>query len=163
MCNKPMKKIIIYLLVLLGLVPAFILLFYYKAIDLKSDLILLGCYCALFGLLGGVINCLRSIYLHVSVFNDWDESWAVWYFLRPIISSVMGLISFVFIEAGLLVFTAQGTNYSNSSAMAYFAFSFLAGYNVQNFLRKIEEVSKSLLGVKPIGYINKKEQKDELD
>jgi len=144
-----MIRIIIYLFVLLIGDVVLALIIYYNIIDLKSKLIFLGTYCALFGLLGGIVNCLRSIYIHFAAKKDWDEKYAVWYYLRPIVSSIMGVVSYIFIKAGLLVFTAQTAVYSNTSTMAYLSFAFLAGYNVHNFLKKIEEVSKAILGIEP--------------
>jgi hypothetical protein len=60
-----------------------------------------------------------------------------------IVSGILGFISLVFIKAGLFVFTAEG----GSNLMAYLAIAFIAGYNVQNFLAKLEEVSKATLGI----------------
>lgn len=145
-----MRYIIAYLLSLLGIDAAVNLFIFHKIIPIKSDLLQLVLYSVLFGLLGALIHCLRSIYIHRSVLNDWDNRWIIWYYLRPIVGGVMGLVSFVFIKAGLIVFTTEA-NPTTTSRIAYLAIAFLAGFNVRNFLKKIEDVSRSVLGIEPSG------------
>lgn len=142
-----MVLIIVYLLLSLILNVGLNLLSYYQFIDFHNDMLQLGFHTFLFGFLGGTIHCLRSVYIHYSVLKDWEKTWAVWYYLRPIVSSFMGLLSYIFIKAGLLVFTTQPEN--SKSILGFLAFAFLAGYNVQNFLKKIEDVSKVSLGIEP--------------
>lgn len=121
---------------------------YYKAIDLNSEIIELATYCLFFGMLGGLVNCLRSLYLHTSLLKDWDPKWEVWYFIRPIVSGVIGVVSLIFLKAGLLIFSGEISLAGKERYFAYLAVAFLAGYNVQNFLLKIEEISKTSLGIK---------------
>ncbi len=77
--------------------------------------------------------------------NNWDKQWYIWYFLRPLVSMIAGRVSWLFLKAGVLVLDAQQT--ADSNYYGYFALSFIAGYNVDNFLRKIEEVVKSIRGI----------------
>ena len=141
--------IITYLLMLLALFITLSFLIVYDVICLETLTVEWAVWAALFGLLGGIIHCLRSVYLHYSVHRDWNaERWAVWYFLRPVVSTIMGLVSYVFIKAGLLLLT---TDYSDTTTtrIFYLAVAFLAGYNVKNFLERIERISKSILGIEP--------------
>ena len=103
--------------------------------------------CALISGLGGVIYCLKAVYYNRSVRNCWTENWNVWYFLRPLVSVLMGLIAYVFLKAGLLVLDAENSQQSNP--YGFWAFSFLAGLNVDRFLMKLEEIGKSVWGIKP--------------
>ncbi len=102
---------------------------------------------ALIGALGGVIYCLRAVYLNRSVKGKWNDDWNVWYFLRPLVSGLVGAVAFVFLNAGLLVLDAGAAD--NSSPYGFLALSFIAGLNVDRFLVKLEEVAKASWGVKP--------------
>jgi hypothetical protein len=139
-----MKKFIIpYLLILSLIIVIAAVLILSKKINLNLILLETASYCFLFGSIGGIVQCFRGYYLHTALFKDWDDDWNVWYYLRPIVSGILGFISLVFIKAGLFVFSSEG----GSNLMAYLAIAFIAGYNVQNFLNKLEEVSKTTLGI----------------
>jgi hypothetical protein len=103
--------------------------------------------CVLFGGLGGCIYCLRGIYLNACVHKRWDADWLPWYFIRPIVSLVLGGISYLFIKSGLLLLGASQE--SGASQLGIWAVAFLAGLNVDNFLAKIESVGQTVLGVHP--------------
>jgi len=142
------KLIVIYLILLLIVVVLLGTSIYYDCIYLGSPDAKLAACCIVVGVLGGVTHCLRAFYLHHCVLKDWQADWAPWYFIRPVVSGVMGFISMLFIKAGLLAFSSTTDVQVENRIVLYLAVAFLAGYNVQNFLKKIEEVSESLLGVK---------------
>lgn len=100
--------------------------------------------CTYFGVLGGILYLFKSIYYNKCVKKQWDEDWHIWYYLRPITSSISGFISYIFLKAGLLVLDASS---SNSSEFGYYAIAFIAGYNVDNFLKKLESIAKSVWGI----------------
>lgn len=98
---------------------------------------------ALMGLLGGILYCLRGIYKNRSVNKCWDENWHVWYYLRPFTSAISGFISYVILNAGLLTLDAvQG-----ETEFGFYAFAFIAGYNVDKFLQKLEDIAKTIWGI----------------
>ena len=101
--------------------------------------------CAYFGGLGGVLYCLRGVYINRCVLKRWDDNWQMWYYLRPLVSSICGAISYIFIRAGLLIFDATTQPYS--IPYGFLAFAFIAGYNVDNFMRKIEDIALNKWGI----------------
>ena len=101
--------------------------------------------CTYFGTIGGVLYCLRAIYVNKCVKDSWDDKWLIWHMLRPITSSISGLICCVFLKAGLLVLDAAYN--SESTSFGYYALSFIAGYNVDNFLKKLEAIAESVWGI----------------
>ncbi len=103
--------------------------------------------CTLMGALGGVVYCLRAIYLHRSVKKSWDPNWTAWYIIRPVVSSIVGLVAFIFLNAGLLVLDAQHTTSSNQ--YGFLALSFVVGLNVDRFLVKIEDIARTAWGIRP--------------
>tara|TARA_R110000824_G_scaffold336_7_gene2141 strand:- start:43842 stop:44267 length:426 start_codon:yes stop_codon:yes gene_type:complete len=107
----------------------------------------LGYNCALVGGLGGVTYCLRAIYLNKCVKGQWSEEWHTWYYLRPLVSVLVGVAAYIFLNAGLLVLDAGET--SQSSPYGFLALSFIAGLNVDRFLIKLEDLAQASWGIKP--------------
>lgn len=144
-----MKRMIIpYQLTILLIVVIGGLCIFYKIIDLRTPGVDIFLYCSLFGVLGGVVHCMRGYYLHTALLKNWDADWNAWYYIRPFLSGIMGFISLVFIKAGLLVFSSNSNiSVEGNQVVAYLAVAFIAGYNVQNFLAKLEEVFSVLLGI----------------
>ena len=103
--------------------------------------------CALIGAVGGVIYCLRAVYLNRSVKGQWNDDWNVWYYLHPLVSLLVGAVAYIFLKAGLLVLDADPAD--EGSPYGFLALSFIAGLNVDRFLVKLEEVAQVSWGVKP--------------
>lgn len=101
---------------------------------------------SLFGLTGGCIYCIRGLYIQYCVKRKWDNRWCVWHIIRPFVSAVCGVISLLFVKAGLLLFGISEFNTTQSHYVVY-ALSFIAGLNVDNFIEKIESIFKELIGI----------------
>lgn len=113
--------------------------------------------CSLIGALGGCVYCLRAVYLNRCVEARWDDDWNTWYYLRPLVSFLVGGISFIFLKAGLLVLDSAPDN--GSSLYGFLAFAFIAGLNVDNFMKKVEEIAETTWGVGKSRVARKEEQK----
>jgi hypothetical protein len=103
--------------------------------------------CVLFGGLGGVTYCLRGVYLNACVRKQWDVAWLPWYLLRPIVSLVLGGVSYLFVKSGLLLLGAMQDQ--TGSQLGIWAISFIAGLNVDRFLAKIEDIGLTVWGIEP--------------
>lgn len=101
--------------------------------------------CILCGGVGGVLYCLRAVYLNACVKGEWSKHWETWYFIRPLVSLISGGISYIFLKAGLLVLEAQEVE--TASNYGFLALAFIAGLNVDNFVKKIESIAESAWGV----------------
>jgi hypothetical protein len=101
--------------------------------------------CILAGGFGGVIYCLRGIYLSACVRKDWGTVWLPWYFIRPVVSLCCGLVAYFFMKAGLLILDA--TSSPNEQFFGFYALAFIAGYNVDKFLSKIEQLAHAAWGI----------------
>ena len=97
------------------------------------------------GLIGGCTYCIRSLYLQYCVKKEWDNRWIVWHVIRPVVSSICGIISLLFVKAGLLLFEASQID--SQSYYGIYALAFIAGMNVDNFIKKIESIFKELVGI----------------
>ncbi|MDV6315728.1 hypothetical protein [Idiomarina sp. HP20-50] len=141
-----MKKVIFFLLLCLILI-----LVGFIKIELSSlpEYLLsaeLAIRCGMISALGGVLYCLRSVYLNRCVRNRWSTEWEVWYYLRPITSSICGVVAYLFLKAGLIILNASDVA-SGEGHFGYLALAFLAGLNVDKFVERIEEVGKSIFGI----------------
>lgn len=103
--------------------------------------------CSLFGAVGGCVYCLRGIYLNACVRKSWDIVWLPWYMIRPVVSLVLGGISYLFVQSGLLLLGADQEPTSNQ--LGIWAIAFLAGLNVDKFVAKIESIGQSVWGIEP--------------
>jgi hypothetical protein len=102
--------------------------------------------CILIGGIGGILYCLRGVYLNYSVKDQWSDKWLVWYFVRPLVSMICGGVSYIFLKAGLLVLEAQKE--TDASNLGFYALSFIAGMNVDNFISKLEDLADATWGIK---------------
>ena len=140
-----MRLIVFYLLLFLSVVIFCLLLSLSSnapELIIKSGLLF---RCVLVGGIGGVIYCLRAVYLNACVRKKWDKEWQPWYYIRPFVSLISGGVSWLFLKAGLLVLDAS--NASESSSLGFLALSFIAGYNVDKFMSKLEQLSEAAWGI----------------
>lgn len=107
---------------------------------------LLSLNCTFMGGLGGILYCLRAVYLNRCVLKKWDDNWVIWYYLRPITSCISGFVSSIFLKAGLLALNSSIQH--DGIPYGYLTIAFIAGYNVDNFLKKIESVALNSWGIK---------------
>jgi hypothetical protein len=96
-------------------------------------------YCILSGGLGGIVYCLRAMYINICVKKSWDKDWIIWYILRPIVSMVVGGVSFLLLKAGL--FVLQASTSGSTTPYSFLAIAFISGLNVDKFIEKIEQVT----------------------
>ena len=142
-----MKSIILYLFSILALIT------YLLVQDLRGALpgwignIDLAFRCVLAGGYGGCVYCLRGVYLNACVKKRWDNDWQPWYYIRPVVSLVCGGISWLFLEAGLLVLESQ--HEPTSTNLGFYTLAFIAGLNVDKFIAKIEQIAQATWGIDP--------------
>jgi len=99
------------------------------------------------GGLGGTAYCLRAVYLNISVHDRWAARWLPWYLIRPVVSGIFGGISFVVLKAGLLLLDAEDG--SGGLNFGFLALAFIAGFNVDRFVKRMEEAAKATFGIEP--------------
>ena len=103
--------------------------------------------CAIISGIGGMIYCFRGIYTNYCVMGkEWDCTWAVWYYLRPMVSLLMGPIAYIFLNAAGKILDME--KIPGSSPYGFLVVAFIAGYNVDGFLQRVEQVALSAWGVK---------------
>lgn len=115
--------------------------------------------CILVAALAGSLYCLRAVYMNRCVRKNWDTDWETWYYIRPITSSISGLVSYIFLKAGLVVLEASQD--LDSGEYGFLAFAFVAGLNVDKFVVKIEEIAKATFGIEKSRTTIDSENKDK--
>ena len=143
--STEIKLIAFYLIILLLIISAALL--YNNSTIVHDELVKFHLIfnCILIGGVGGILYGLRSVYINNSVKKNWDKSWEIWYYLRPIVSLITGGISFLVIKAGLLVLEANLK--SDSSHFGIFVLALIAGLNVDRFISKIEDLAQATWGI----------------
>lgn len=140
-----MKLIAFYLLSILVLLTYLILQNILGNLVIDHEALKVGVMSALVGGIGGCIYCLRAIYIQACVKKNWDTEWKPWYYLRPVVSTACGGISYLFLKAGLLILES-GTS-PDSSDLGFYALAFIAGLNVDKFISKVEDIAQAVWGI----------------
>lgn len=153
-----MKGIVAYLLVLLTAVIAVACIILQGLLPPWLATLQIPISCALIGAVGGITYCLRGVYLNACVRKQWDAAWHPWYYIRPIVSLICGAVSFVFLKAGLLVLDAAQK--PDANLLGFYALAFIAGFNVDKFVAKLEDIAHATWGIeKSRSGQDKKEEK----
>lgn len=101
--------------------------------------------CGICGGFGGILYCMRGIYLNYCVRKCWENYWHPWYIIRPFASIISGGISFIFLKVGL--FFLESSSLNDSTHIGFYALAFIAGLNVDKFISKIEDVAQATWGI----------------
>jgi hypothetical protein len=103
-----------------------------------------------FGALGAVIISLSGTFDHRT---DWDASWNLWHFCRPLIGISLAIISWLIFQAGILaVGSAPNQQVTPGSAgvvaptnLLFYLIAFIVGYREQVFRELIKRVADVIL------------------
>ncbi len=140
-----MKRAFAFLLICLGLEATGVALVLAGAEPAWLASANVACLCGLTGGIGGAVYCLRALYLNACAGDGWTPKWMPWYFIRPVVSLVCGIVSYLLLQAGLLVL--ESTPRAESNHLGFYVLAFVAGLNVDKFLTKIEEVAQTTWGI----------------
>lgn len=140
-----MKKVIFFHIVFLGCLVVFLCWNLSGSLPQWLEAIRLWFLCTIVGGVGGVVYCLRGVYLNACVKKHWDPDWEPWYYIRPFVSLVCGAVSCLFLKAGLLVL--ESSQKQDASELGFYALAFVAGLNVDKFIAKIEDIAQASWGI----------------
>lgn len=102
-------------------------------------------YCVCAGGLGGASAALRdfSYFFGKRIF---DPAWAPSYWCRPVLGVIMGVVAWALLRGGLLLVSDAGAAVSVSNPV-YFAIAFVAGFAVEQMVRKLYDVAETVFAV----------------
>ncbi len=98
-----------------------------------------------FGALGAVIISLSGAFDHRT---DWDPSWNLWHFTRPLIGVSLAIVSWLILQAGILAVgsTAPGAQGpAVPTNLLYYLIAFVVGYREAVFRDLIKRVADVIL------------------
>lgn len=107
-------------------------------------------YVFCFGGIGGTSYSIYGLYKHVAA-ADYDPAYLYWYLFRGPLGGVLGLIAYLMMQGGVLVFADQkelsGTPPSTFKTKAATAsLAFLAGYATNQFSDKLKSLAQAFFG-----------------
>jgi hypothetical protein len=140
-----MKRSFVFLLTCLGLETWGVFIVLSGALPPWLKAYEVACLCGLTGGVGGVTYCMRGIYTNTCAGDGWNPKWMAWYFIRPVVSLICGVISYLILKAGLLVLDSSTPAESNH--LGFYVLAFVAGLNVDKFLTKIEDIAQTTWGI----------------
>lgn len=97
-----------------------------------------------FGAVGAVIISLSGAVYHRS---NWDPSWNLWHYCRPLIGATMAIVSWLILQSGIL---AVGVNPDKTvtgtpANILYYLVAFVVGYREDVFRSLIKRVADVIL------------------
>lgn len=102
-------------------------------------------------LLGSALLGLTSFHRYKAIEKSFevDHTWG--YFFLPVLALVVGILVFALIQAGLFVLAGDisGEKSPESATLGYLALGGVAGYNWDVFIKKLQELSVSVLNTQP--------------
>ena len=95
------------------------------------------------GALGGTTITLWGIVKH-TILLDFDDQYILWYWLKPALGAIFGLVTVLILQAGLISLQLETPNIPNTLPLHVFAF--LGGFSERFFIRLIDRVMTALFG-----------------
>jgi hypothetical protein len=137
--------IVLYLVAVCTACVAYLTLALLGQIPASWEPIRIGLACCCTAGIGGVLYCVRAVYINRCVRDQWSARWGWWYLLRPFASFICGGVSYLFLKAGLLVLESKTVG--EASEIGFYALAFIAGLNVDKFVAKVENIAQAVWGI----------------
>jgi len=96
------------------------------------------------GAVGGTTIAYWGLVKH-TIQLDFDDQYTLWYFFKPMLGAVFGLVSVVVLQAG--VFTLGGeVQLTDDNRLPLYIVAFLAGFSERFFMQLIDRVITAIFG-----------------
>lgn len=100
----------------------------------------------LMGAAGGVTIVIWGLIKH-TVDLDFDTHYLAWYFFKPVLGAIMGLVAVLVILGGFLAI--QGSSAPQASTLPLYIVAFLAGFSERFSIRILDRVMTAIFGGEP--------------
>ena len=105
--------------------------------------------------LGASLHCLFGLYVHACVLENFRKSFLGSYLLSPIAAFLLGVATFLVLQAGLL---ALGEGFAEAddvlqASLFYSAIGTLVGFSFDAVILRIDGVTRQLFGARPESFI----------
>lgn len=124
-----------------------ILYLFFEGIDIKVFVSLkVVIYIFFGGFLGGIFSSFLGIYTYGAVKKEFEDSYALIYYIGPLMAGILGIATYALIESGLSLFTGEVNDMSKTSInqFAYFGVGFLVGLSWKRVATKMDNVAKKM-------------------
>lgn len=101
----------------------------------------LSLFCVFGAILGGSVLNITSFHKYIAIQKNLDKDHFFGFFITPILSIVIGIISFSFAKIGLFLFTSID---ESSAPFIFISIGVIAGYNWDVFIKKLNNLSSSI-------------------
>jgi hypothetical protein len=99
------------------------------------------------GAVGGTTIAYWGLVKH-TIQLDFDDQYTLWYFFKPMLGAVFGLVTVVVLQAG--VFTLGGdVQLTDDNRLPLYIAAFLAGFSERFFMQLIDRVITAIFGGSP--------------
>lgn len=97
------------------------------------------------GAVGGTTIAWWGIVKHM-ISMDFDDQFKSWYWFKPVLGAVFGVISVIIIQGGMFTLADQSTSEAIKNPEILHVIAFLAGFSERFFVRMIDRVMNALFG-----------------
>lgn len=103
-------------------------------------------YTILGAVLGGAILGITSLHKYSAQTKNFDIDHLWGYLLAPLLSTIIGILTFCFLQSGLLILTGNINDNSNSLMvmLGYTAAGAVGAYNWNVFTKKLKKLSEKI-------------------
>ena len=105
-------------------------------------------YSGLAGCLGGCVEIFWRLYYRVSVKQDFDPQYTMYYLVKPILGFVLGLVMYFLVSVGSTILNTGGTQLpeagSNTGFVLAILLGFVAGYRQESVFDMIYVIVKKI-------------------
>jgi len=97
------------------------------------------------GAIGGTTIAYWGIVKH-TILMDFDDQYELWYYFKPLLGAIFGLISVIIIKAGFISLQTVATPAKIENQLPLYIIAFIAGFSERFFVQLIDRVTTALFG-----------------
>ena len=97
------------------------------------------------GAIGGTTIAYWGLVKH-TILMDFDDQYELWYYFKPLLGAIFGLISVIIIRAGFISLQTSGNSVDIKSQLPLYIIAFIAGFSERFFIQLIDRVTTALFG-----------------
>jgi hypothetical protein len=101
-------------------------------------------YSALAGGVGGVIGILYSLYWHVSMKQDFDRQYVMYYLVQPVMGFVLGAVIYFIIAAGFLIVNTENILADSTVITLQILLGWIAGFRQRLVFEMIDRIVQKI-------------------
>ncbi len=132
-----------------GWVNNFSSLYHLWGVDNLPSKVIFLIFTAIGAILGSAILGICSFHRYQAIEKSFDIDHLWGFLFSPLLATIIGILVFSIIQSGLIVLSGSidGNHNPANATLGYLAIGAVTGYNWDVFIKKLQELSKSVLNV----------------